>query len=179
MNNLGWLGGLCATACGAHVPAAVPADSADGYAAFLEDWGQSRADLGRLARLEVVEVHDLWLKAPPTAASCYSVPCPDELTPDQIAQVSDQAARLAALVERAERAVAAPLDGCGSGDPEADLAALTGLSIVALGDLLLVEPEPGTHCYGFPCQEDIERANAANCATTAKLTAIATAARGL
>lgn len=188
MKRISWCAGLLATACATGpmtaavehptmAPVSAPDD--DVYRAFVEAWGQSREDLLQLGSLEVFEVGELWMSEPINEHNCYGTPCLDEVNENQAVEATDQAKRLADLVARAALAIETRPTDCGSGQVDAELAALRDLQIVEIGELLLEEAEADPNCYNLPCPAEIERVEAANCDTAAGLTAIARAARGL
>jgi hypothetical protein len=78
----------------------------------------------------------------------------------------------AGTAENACAAVEADPAACTTEAIEANLAALRDLSVVEVGDLLVVEPANNPNCYNLPCQEDEEAAAAETCARATKLARI-------
>jgi hypothetical protein len=123
-----------------------------------------RANVERLRGLEVVDVYSAVFDTP-EASNCYGAPpCPgSESNPDVAAELARQAPRLARLTDIAAGLAAAtegaPADPAGAA---ADLAALDGLRIVELGNLLTVAPAANPICYNTPCPSDVAAATAEN-----------------
>jgi hypothetical protein len=124
------------------------------------------ADIEVLHNLQIVEVGDVLLDLPGEAVCAYNwTPCPgfDDEIDDALREVGP---RLDALVHFAQLAAAEAVtpdaDTCTDAVILENLEALENLEILAIGDLLVEEPE--RNCpYSMPCEEDIVTAEQITC----------------
>jgi hypothetical protein len=170
----------CATTAGpvdqprpAPVTTQEPAPPAGSEAALHVD-----ENLGKLRALAVFEVGAMVVDAPQGAYSCYGV-CPEHREAVAAAE-KKSAERLERLTAAAAAATAdASPATCEKAAIDANLAALQGLRIVAVGALLEDKVEAKPSCYNQPCPAEVEAARQRTCERAAKLAGIAAAAKRL
>lgn len=128
--------------------------------------------LARLQALDLFEVGDLIVEAPPGSMNCYG-PCPG--FEDEIAAVQlEQEQRLAQLVDIAESTRAAEsLDPNLHVGVDSHLEALASLQIVAVGEMMVSEAAPSPYCYNLVCPGDEERVAEENARREAEIAVIA------
>lgn len=161
--------------CAAEEPAPDPIPTPESVAATHE---QIRGDLDSLRALDVFYVGHIIRDLPEEATSCYF----DDIGPracpgweDTVAAADAAIApKLAQLVATATDAAAEvqtgyPTDAQRIAD---DLAALRGLQIVEIHDLVVAMPDNNPNCYNLPCPEDQAKADAENALRAARLDAI-------
>ena len=128
-------------------------------------------DLQRLQDLELFEVGQLLTTVPGENYSCaYNQPCPGE---ELDGAVRIQHARLLGLLAIAEDVTETPELPEPTQETQQDLAALTSLSILYVGQLIVDEPANSVTCYNLPCQSDIDEAAAGNARRAEVLAALA------
>jgi len=123
-----------------------------------------RANVDRLRALQIVDVYSAVFDTP-EASNCYGgPPCAgSESDPAVAAELARQAPRLARLTDiAAGLAASTEVPAADPAGAAADLAALDGLRIVELGNLLTVAPASNPICYNTPCPSDVAAADAEN-----------------
>jgi hypothetical protein len=173
----------------ADVQGAVSGESPDGeqdpappFVEFVPSIEQSEAlevvdaNLERLANLQTFSVGELISDVPDEAYGAYGLPREDWQAVFEAAE-ADAAVKLAELTEQSEQAVDAMYrdgdaideDACAEAAIDANLGALRALQVVAVGQLLVEQPEASENCYGLPCTEEVQRAQAVTCERATRL----------
>lgn len=140
-----------------------------------------RRSLEQLDALQLFTVGDLVLRLPERAQECDGVPCPGDAAGQATydAELMRQSARLAVLVQVAERCNSGH---CYSSQPQSTaeaLQALNALEVVRVSSLVTVEPKSQPACYNLPCPADLEEARLENERRARMAMTIATNAQGL